>query len=128
MSRKTSAELQAELDEMLIQYGYRQRPKAKLEVVAERELSVETLRERHEREERRLMEAEVEESKRRAREHNQRLFHKLRAEQQRPPTPAEAYQMRLDQEWEANIERIEQHREALRRLGPAWYVGECHRD
>jgi hypothetical protein len=127
---KTHEEMLRDFEDYLDRVGLRPKPKPpkpKVTVLKEAKPSLGLLKDRHDRSQRHLMEAQLETVRETAAEQNRRVRRELRAQAERPMTPAEALQARLDREWEWRQRAIEEHRERLRGLGPHWYVEPCHR-
>ena len=128
---KTSDEMLRDFEDYLDRVGLRPKPKPpkpKVTVLEGAKPSLELLKDRHDRTQRELMETQLETVRETAAEQNRRVRRELRAQAERPMTPAEALQVRLDREWEWRQRAIEEHREELRKLGPHWYAEPCHRE
>jgi hypothetical protein len=94
---------------------WKERPKPpELTVASEQELSLERMRERHARSQRRLMQEE----KDRAVAHNKRVFAELRAERNRPLTPQERYEQFLNYWIELQRQAAAHERWLRRELDP----------
>jgi len=133
MKTKTHEEMLRDFEDYLDRVGLRPKskpPKPKVTVLKEAKPSLDLLKDRHDRSQRDLMEAQLEavreEKRETGPEQNRRVSRELRAEAERM-TAAEALQARMDREWEWRQRAIEEHRERLRELGPAWYAEPCHR-